>query len=272
MSDIKTTRLSKIARELNVGISTIVEFLHKKGVKIDSNPNEKITSEQVEMLLKEFNTDLNAKKESEKLNLRNKREKMETVTISDLHHESEQERIEEEDEVLVKDVRATAVHHEPEVEKVAAEKETIRLNVLGKIDVDKLIPRKKPVEKEREKEKEIEKEKEPEVPVVKPPKAVEPPPPPPPPPPVEEIQPEPEKPVVEEPQPEVRPEPVEDFLKPEIKDVEVKVVGKIDLDSMNQRTRPPKKTREQLEKERRSRMPAQQQQQREERPSQPEER
>ena len=47
MSDTKTTRLSKIARELNVGISTIVEFLHKKGVKIDSNPNEKITSEQV---------------------------------------------------------------------------------------------------------------------------------------------------------------------------------------------------------------------------------
>ncbi|HLO58579.1 MAG TPA: translation initiation factor IF-2 [Bacteroidales bacterium] len=266
MSDIKTTRLSKIARELNVGISTIVEFLHKKGVKIDSNPNEKITSEQVEMLLKEFNTDLNAKKESEKLNLRNKREKMETVTLSDMHHESEQERIEEEDEVLVKDVRATAVHHEPEVEKVATEKETIKLNVLGKIDMDKLIPRKKPVEKEKEKEE----KKEPEV-QVKPPKPVEPPPPPPPPPPtVEEIPPEPEKPAVEEPQPEVRPEPVEDFIKPEIKDVEVKVVGKIDLDSMNQRTRPPKKTREQLEKERRSRMPAQQP--REERNHQPEER
>ena len=52
MSDTKNTRLSKIARELNVGISTIVDFLHKKGVKIDSNPNEKITPEQVELLLK----------------------------------------------------------------------------------------------------------------------------------------------------------------------------------------------------------------------------
>jgi translation initiation factor IF-2 len=252
MSDIKTTRLSKIARELNVGISTIVEFLHKKGVKIDSNPNEKITSEQVDLLLKEFSTDLNAKKESEKLNLRNKREKMETISINDVHHEAAQE-VEEEDEVLVKDNRATPIHHEPEVERIA-EKEPIRLNVLGKIDVDKLSPKKKPVEKE------------PEIVPVKP-KAVEPPtPPPPPPPPVVEVKPtEPEKPPVPipvaetepepepEPEPVVNKEPVEDFLKPEIKDVEVKVVGKIDLDSMNQRTRPPKKTREQLERERRSR-------------------
>jgi translation initiation factor IF-2 len=45
----------------------------------------------------------------------------------------------------------------------------------------------------------------------------------------------------------------ENFLKPEIRDVEVKVVGRIDLDAMNQRTRPPKKTREQLERERRQR-------------------
>src|SRR4030065_1154769 len=99
MSDTKTTRLSKIARELNVGISTIVDFLHKKGVKIDSSPNEKITSEQVDLLLKEFSTDLNAKKESEKLNLKNKREKLETMSLSDKHNEEEQERLDEEDEV-----------------------------------------------------------------------------------------------------------------------------------------------------------------------------
>src|SRR5512145_1106319 len=101
MSDTKTTRLNKIARELNVGISTIVDFLHKKGVKIDSNPNEKITSDQVDLLMKEFSTDLNAKKESEKLNLRNKREKLETVTVTDLHHEVDREGADEEDEVLV---------------------------------------------------------------------------------------------------------------------------------------------------------------------------
>ncbi len=248
MSDTKNTRLSKIARELNVGISTIVDFLHKKGVKIDSNPNEKITPEQVELLLKEFSTDLNVKKESEKLNLKNKRERLETVTISDLHHEAEPDVQDYDDEVLIKDLRATSQHHEPEVER-PVEKEPIRLNVLGKIDIDKLNPPKKqPIPKEekpipvvpefKEKEKEA-------IPPQKPsPQAPEP----------EVVVPVAVEPKVEEP---VIIEAEDTFLKPEFKDVEVKVVGKIDLDSMNQRTRPPKKSREQLEKERKSRAPVQ---------------
>ena len=33
----KAIRLSKAAREFNVGINTIIEFLHKKGHKIDRN-------------------------------------------------------------------------------------------------------------------------------------------------------------------------------------------------------------------------------------------
>lgn len=224
-----------------MGISTIVEFLHKKGVKIDSNPNEKITPEQVELLLKEFSSDLNVKKESEKLNLRNKREKLETVSISDLHHEQEPDAADYDDEVLIKDLRATSAHHEPEVER-PVEKEQIRLNVLGKIDVDKLAPpRKQPAKEEKPAPVEEAKEKT-EIPVQETPVQV----------------PEPERevppvagPPVEE--PVVRGEEV--FLKPEIRDVEVKVVGKIDLDAMNQRTRPPKKTREQLEQERKGRAP-----------------
>jgi translation initiation factor IF-2 len=264
MSDTTTTRLSKIARELNVGISTIVEFLHKKGVKIDSNPNEKITSEQVDMLLKEFNSDLNVKKESEKLNLRNKHEKLETISIGDIHHEKVSEVQDFEEELLVKDLRASAVHHEPEVEH-PAEKETIRINVIGKIDMDKLNPPKKhtpPPPPPPKKEKETVKE---EVP----------------PPVVAKKIPEPEvireetiipvevapKQIVPEPEEEIIPQPIQDtipvkpeeiFYKQEIKDVEVKVVGRIDLDAMNQRTRPPKKTREQLEVERRTRTSAQQ--------------
>jgi translation initiation factor IF-2 len=243
MSDTKTTRLSKIARELNVGISTIVEYLHKKGVKIDSNPNEKITPEQVDMLLKEFSSDLNVKKESEKLNLRNKREKLETVSIGDIHHDKEPEVQDFEEELLIKDLRVTGLHHEPEVEHVA-EVEPIRLNVIGKIDIDKLNQSKKapvitapPVKKEKEKPVagEIPEPVMPEE-VKTPPESVE----------LEE------KPVPVSPEIGVAKE-VENFMKPEIRDVEVKVVGKIDLDSMNQRTRPPKKTREQLEVERHSR-------------------
>ena len=50
----KTIRLSKLAREFNVGIHTIVESLHKKGFEIDSNPNTKVTAEALQLLEKEL--------------------------------------------------------------------------------------------------------------------------------------------------------------------------------------------------------------------------
>jgi translation initiation factor IF-2 len=240
MSDTKATRLSKIARELNVGISTIVEFLHKKGVKIDSNPNEKITSEQVDMLLKEFSTDLNAKRESDKLILKNKREKMETISISDVHHEQKQEVQDFDEEVLIKDLRAPVAHHEPEIERVV-EKEPIRLNIIGKIDIgpkapaSKTQPSKEEIEHPQEKAPEETHADDSEIVADSKP---------------QEAGSEPVKEVIAETRQE------EIFMKSDLKDMEVKVVGKIDLDSMNQRTRPAKKTREQLEQDRKGRMAA----------------
>ena len=47
-------RLSKIARELNVGISTIIDCLAKENIEISSSPNTKINKEQYLILLKEF--------------------------------------------------------------------------------------------------------------------------------------------------------------------------------------------------------------------------
>ena len=52
MAEGKTIRLSKLAREFNVGIHTIVEFLQKKGFDIDSNPNNKVSVEAVNFLKK----------------------------------------------------------------------------------------------------------------------------------------------------------------------------------------------------------------------------
>lgn len=51
-------RLIKISKDLNVGISSLVEFLHKKGFDVESNPNTKIDNEQFEMLVREFGKDL----------------------------------------------------------------------------------------------------------------------------------------------------------------------------------------------------------------------
>ena len=47
-------RLSKVARELNVGISTIVEFLNSQDKQVSSNPNTKIGEELYMLLLQEF--------------------------------------------------------------------------------------------------------------------------------------------------------------------------------------------------------------------------
>jgi len=54
-------RLGKAATEFNVGVSTIVDFLHKKGFKIDSNPNTKLSPEMHTLLVKEYQPDKAAK-------------------------------------------------------------------------------------------------------------------------------------------------------------------------------------------------------------------
>ncbi len=253
----KATRLSKIARELNVGISTIVDYLHGKGEKIDSNPNTKITPQQYDLLLDEFSSDLSIKKESEKVNLKHLREQKETISIKDLGAEEEQTtKSDQQDEVIIKGHNVGEKIFETETEKNL--EKNIHLNVVGKIDINKKNP---PEEEPKEEPKPKE-----EMPVAKEEKQT---PPPTPPSPVEE------KPVVEEEKPasapeEVKPEPpVEKKVEqpvaekkeepvqkdggkeePKAEKEIVKVVGKIDLDSLNQKTRPAKKTKEQRDRER----------------------
>lgn len=59
-----TQRLSKVARSLNVGINNLVEFLHKKGISVEANPNTKIEDEQYQLLVAEFSKDKKQKKEA----------------------------------------------------------------------------------------------------------------------------------------------------------------------------------------------------------------
>ncbi len=43
MADVnKPVRLSKAAREFNLGIGTIVDFLESKGISVDAKPNTKL--------------------------------------------------------------------------------------------------------------------------------------------------------------------------------------------------------------------------------------
>ena len=60
-------RLNKVIREFNVGIGTIVDFLHGKGFEVNASPSEKITEEQYEILKQEFGADKDLRKKAEKL-------------------------------------------------------------------------------------------------------------------------------------------------------------------------------------------------------------
>ena len=298
-------RLSKVARDFNVGISTIVEFLHKKGFAIDSDPNNKITDDAYHLLEKEYKGDVSLKKESEKINLKIHRGAQESVSLDDVKDTSR--RVEEDDyeddEVIIKgnnSKKAEPIHHlEPKPVRHEHKEEpfTIHrpemepLKVLGTIDLDNLNAPKKKEEPVAHKET---------PPVIEPKAVVEPKP-------VAEAS----KPVAEAPEKvkEVKPQevkaqevkaeqpaeevkaeqPVEKvrekkhpvISKPEVKEVkaekvqlvveednrfdsemiitnvpkveEVKVVGRIDLDLLNQKTRPAKKSKRQKEEERKDR-------------------
>lgn len=69
MSEQKMMRLSQVARKLNVGRSTIVDFLSDKGFQVDSSPNSKITGEQYGMLAKEFAASASEKEEASHLTI-----------------------------------------------------------------------------------------------------------------------------------------------------------------------------------------------------------
>ncbi len=190
MAERKATRLSKAAREFNVGISTIVEFLGKKGHEIDSNPNSKLDPDLYDLLEEEYSTDLNVKKESEKLTLKNLRERQESLSLEDVPETVEPE---ETEELIITDHTAAASDNLPTEVEVKA-----------------------PVAKE-------------------------------------EPKPEKEEPVVEaskaatEEKKETRAgkskEPAEEKAEPEEVESGPRVIGKIDLDSMNQKTRPGKKSK-----------------------------
>jgi len=140
--DIKATRLSKAAREFNVGISTIIDFLHKKGFDLEPNPNTKIPHEAYLLLVKEYSSDISVKKESEKLILKDLHRKKETLSIEDVPDKPQPEEGEREEEIIVKD--SSGMQESVDI-KTAISKPDIKL--VGKIDLEKTV-KKEPVKEE----------------------------------------------------------------------------------------------------------------------------
>lgn len=136
MSEEKMMRLSQVARKLNVGRNTIIDYLAGKDIKIDSSPNAKISGEQYAMLASEFADSAHDKEEASHLTIGTKmpEELVEPVI---------EPRKEEEESVLIKNLTVeepvTTPKIEPPVEdtdKVKTEAPKLQgIKVLGKIDI-----------------------------------------------------------------------------------------------------------------------------------------
>ena len=130
--NIKATRLSKAARKFNVGISTIVEFLNKKGFDLDPNPNTKLPDEAYNLLVKEYSTDISVKKESEKLILKDLNRRKESVSIDDFAEKNSAEDVEQVEEVILKDSSITKKDVDIKTEIAKPD-----IKLVGKIDLEK---------------------------------------------------------------------------------------------------------------------------------------
>src|SRR3546814_6086738 len=62
--DKKTYQLLKVAKELNVSITTIADYLDDKGHAVDARPNTKIGEDLYQLLLKEYQSDKIYKEEA----------------------------------------------------------------------------------------------------------------------------------------------------------------------------------------------------------------
>jgi translation initiation factor IF-2 len=171
-----TIRLSKAAKEFNVGVTTIREFLAKKGFQVDSSPNAKLTADMYELLVKEYQGEKEVKNEAKKLG--NISYKGGTVSVDSALQPQKTEEEEDHDEVIirsntmslnkktVKETPAETTVEAPEtkapVEKAqdvsASEKEESPLKILGKIDLDSLNPKSHPEKKAKDKSKKDQKE------------------------------------------------------------------------------------------------------------------
>jgi translation initiation factor IF-2 len=225
-------RLNKVLSELNIGLQTAVDFLKKKSslgeIRDDATTNTKISDEQYQALVDEFSSDKAVKTQADMMFTKK-----------------------------VKEKKVEKAEKAEKVEKAVTKTEEMLeqrtgLKTLGKIDLSQVgkpkpAPAQEPVKEPEptpvaaaESPVEVKKEEKPEAPVAKPVK-------------------QPEPVVVEDDDDEemdeeaaVSNEPAlaktpGDFMKPA---TQLNVVGKIDLDSLNQSTRPKKKSKEERRKER----------------------
>ena len=130
-------RLSKVAREFNIATTTIVEFLGKKGISVENNPNTKISEDAYQLLFKEFQQEKKLKEATLGKGLEHVERKTISLEQPKGTHEAEKEGPgkeggAQEKELLIKDSKPTATS--------PAAREEVQLpgpKVVGKVEEKK---------------------------------------------------------------------------------------------------------------------------------------
>lgn len=258
------TKISKVAKNLNVSVSTVIEFLQKKGINVEDNPNSRIEDDVVDLLMNAFKSDKETRDRSTQMSNERKENRARATVV-----EQPREEVEEPETsvnttpqqprilgTLELDANGRPIVKTPEQPKV--EVKPIEEAAPEKVEEPAVVApvvEQKPVEQPKEEEKPI---KEPvvEAPAeVKPAKSEEK---------VEEA-PKKKAPKEETPKVQVAKEeekateaPAQDIAEePEVYSLprtqqspSINIVGKIDLTSLNQNTRPKKKSKEERRNER----------------------
>ena len=223
-------KLIQVQRKLNVGINTVVEFLHQKGFSVEDNPNTRISDEQYALLVKEFGKDLPEKERNVAIERAQKR-----AANSVKEDKAVEIKTEVPEEFRPKIV--TKGHIDLDGGQHKKQREELKAKSEPKENLEKSVaatPEQAPAEKieenvivvKEEKEKAVEKQR--EVAETK----------------VEKVDSE---------QGVQKTEENDDnlFRLSTVKlESKIKVTGKIDLDALNQSTRPKKKSKEERRKER----------------------
>ncbi len=136
MAEAKTMRLNKVLREFNISLDRAVEYLSSKGYEVESRPTTKISGEEYQVLLEEFQTDKSKKVASKEVGEEKRKEKEEIRIASERELEEKQKKIDASKKLIKAEVKLEGP------------------KTLGKIDLEVKAPKPKE-EKNKQAKKEV---------------------------------------------------------------------------------------------------------------------
>lgn len=179
MSEAKQMRLSKVAKEFNLSLGKITEFLASKGRPVENNPNAKIGDEEYSLLSKEFSGDKSAKEEAQHIGSSSLKMKRESIVLEDPKVIRAREE-EQKQKAIAEAAALKAAEEKAEAERKAAAKKALEIHitpleetseikentslvsgpkVLGTVDLSAINPKTKP-DKKSKKESDVKSETE----------------------------------------------------------------------------------------------------------------